>query len=246
MVTYDEAIAFLEEHGVYCDPSSYPEDEPWLNEVGEYVCDELEGMAEYDEDDGDVYDEDDLLSLVNGAKAYEEDAKQRYEADMEALGEDENEDDIINESVEPFPNEEEESTKSTDKDTDHIDAGSFAAMLDDVGDAGEHFDPSDDEYQAHQEVIDKIFNPNNIEELGWSVVPTTDDDGRDYMTVTHFLKEADWNKLYDLYSDYQSSESLKKKLKKKFGDYRFEIFFFLDWGTPIFDYPAISFFRAKD
>lgn len=395
MMTYDEAIAFLEEHGVCCDPSSCPEDKPWLNEVGEYVCDELEGMAEYDGDGEEVYDEDALLSLVDDAKAYEEDAKQRYEADMEALGEDENEDDIINESVEPFcedyeyfnaddfekeeiygyevdpnsdeyraheeivnkifkpkhieeldwsvvtsadgdgyvykeivhfldrddwdklqsvedsreykkltpnigdygivvsyhldqgidefldpaisfyakslgelsygddeedeneddglnesvepfPNEEEESTKSTDKDTDHIDAGSFAAMLDDVGDAGEHFDPSDDEYQAHQEVIDKIFNPNNIEELGWSVVPTTDDDGREYMTVTHFLKEADWNKLYDLYSDYQSSESLKKKLKKKFGDYRFEIFFFLDWGTPIFDYPAISFFRAKD
>lgn len=160
--------------------------------------------------------------------------------------EDETEDDSLNESVEPSLNEEEESTKSAYKDTDHIDAGSFAAMLDDVGDAGEHFGPSDDEYQAHQEVIDKIFNPNNIEELGWSVVPTTDDDGRDYMTVTHFLKEADWNKLYDLYSDYQSSESLKKKLKKKFGDYRFEIFFFLDWGTPIFDYPAISFFRAKD
>ena len=101
-MTYDDAIDFLEEHGVWCDPSSYPEDEPWLSEVGEYVCDELDSMAEYDEDDGDVYDEDDLLSLVHGAKAYEEDAKQRYEADMEALGEDENEDDIINESVEPF------------------------------------------------------------------------------------------------------------------------------------------------
>ena len=101
-MTYDDAIDFLEEHGVWCDPSSCPEDKPWLSEVGEYVCDELDGMAEYDEDDGDVYDEDDLLSLVNGAKAYEEDAKQRYEFDMESLGEDENEEDIINESVESF------------------------------------------------------------------------------------------------------------------------------------------------
>lgn len=102
MMTYDEAIAFLEEHGVYCDPSSCLEDEPWLSEVGEYVCDELDGMAKYDEDDEEVYDEDDLLSLVNGAKAYEEDAKQRYEADMEDLDESKSVESVVNESVEPF------------------------------------------------------------------------------------------------------------------------------------------------
>ena len=102
MRTYDEAIAFLEEHGVWCDPSSCPEDEPWLSEVGEYVCDELDGMAEYDGDDEEVYDEDDLLSLVDDAKAYEEDARQRYEADMEDLDESKSVESVVNESVEPF------------------------------------------------------------------------------------------------------------------------------------------------
>ena len=267
MMTYDEAIAFLEEHGVCCDPSSCPEDEPWLSEVSEYVCDELEGMAEYDGDDEEVYDEDSLLSLVDDAKAYEEDAKQRYEADMEALGEDENlidkhyqmildgaeddikdlrkqgytdadirelakqyaekenEDDIINESVEPFC-----------EDYDYFNADDFEK--EEI--YGADVDPNSDEYKAHEEIVNKIFKPKHIEELDWSVVTSADDDGYVYKEIVHFLDRDDWDKL-------QSVEDSRefKKLIPNIGDYGIVVSYHLDRGIDEFLDPAISFYAQS-
>lgn len=225
MMTYDEAIAFLEEHGVYCDPSSYPEDEPWLSEVGEYVCDELDSMAEYDEDDEEVYDEDDLISLVHGAKAYEEDAKQRYEADMEALGEDENEDDIINESVEPFC-EDYEYFNTDDFEKEEI--------------YGANVDPNSDEYKAHEEIVNKIFKPKHIEELNWSVVTSADGDGYVYKEIVHFLDRDDWDKLHSV-----EDSRAYKKLTPNIGDYELLVSYHLDRGIDEFADPAISFYAQS-
>ena len=225
MMTYDEAIAFLEEHGVCCDPSSCPEDEPWLSEVSEYVCDELEGMAEYDDDGEEVYDEDALLSLVDDAKAYEEDAKQRYEVDMEALGEDENEDDIINESVEPFC-----------EDYEYFNADDFEK--EEI--YGADVDPNSDEYKAHEEIVNKIFKPKHIEELDWSVVTSADDDGYVYKEIVHFLDRDDWDKL-------QSVEDSRayKKLTPNIGDYELLVSYHLDRGIDEFLDPAISFYAKS-
>lgn len=267
MMTHDEAIAFLEEHGVCCDPSSCPEDKPWLNEVGEYVCDELEGMAEYDEDGEEVYDEDALLSLVDDAKAYEEDARQRYEADMEALGEDENlidkhyqmildgaeddikdlrkqgytdadikelakqyaekekEDDIINESVEPFC-----------EDYEYFNADDFEK--EEI--YGYEVDPNSDEYRAHEEIVNKIFKPKHIEELDWSVVTSADGDGYVYKEIVHFLDRDDWDKL-------QSVEDSRayKKLTPNIGDYELLVSYHLDQGIDEFLDPAISFYAKS-
>lgn len=225
MMTYDEAIAFLEEHGVYCDPSSYPEDEPWLSEVGEYVCDELDSMVEYDEDDEEVYDEDDLLSLVHGAKAYEEDAKQRYEADMEALGEDETEDDILNESVEPFC-----------EDYDYFNADDFEK--EEI--YGANVDPNSDEYKAHEEIVNKIFKPKHIEELDWSVVTSADGDGYVYKEIVHFLDRDDWDKLHSV-----EDSRAYKKLTPNIGDYELLVSYHLDRGIDEFADPAISFYAQS-
>lgn len=267
MMTHDEAIAFLEEHGVCCDPSSCPEDKPWLNEVGEYVCDELDSMAEYDEDGEEVYDEDALLSLVDDAKAYEEDARQRYEADMEALGEDENlidkhyqmildgaeddikdlrkqgytdadikelakqyaekekEDDIINESVEPFC-----------EDYEYFNADDFEK--EEI--YGYEVDPNSDEYRAHEEIVNKIFKPKHIEELDWSVVTSADGDGYVYKEIVHFLDRDDWDKL-------QSVEDSRayKKLTPNIGDYELLVSYHLDQGIDEFLDPAISFYAKS-
>ena len=225
MMTYDEAIAFLEEHDVCCDPSSCPEDKPWLSEVGEYVCDELEGMAEYDEDDEEVYDEDALLSLVDAAKAYEEDAKQRYEADMEALGEDENEEDILNESIEPFC-----------EDYEYFNADDFEK--EEI--YGYDVDPNSDEYKAHEEIVNKIFKPKHIEELDWSVVTSADGDGYVYKEIVHFLERDDWDKL-------QSVEDSReyKKLTPNIGDYEIVVSYHLDQGIDEFLDPAISFYAKS-
>ena len=224
-MTYDDAIDFLEEHGVWCDPSSCPEDKPWLSEVGEYVCDELDGMAEYDEDDGDVYNKDDLISLVHGAKAYEEDAKHRSEAAMEAFGEDENADDIINESVEHLG-----------EDYDYFNADDFEK--EEI--YGADVDPNSDEYKAHEEIVNKIFKPKHIEELDWSVVTSADGDGYVYKEIVHFLDRDDWDKL-------QSVEDSReyKKLTPNIGDYGIVVSYHLDRGIDEFLDPAISFYAKS-
>lgn len=76
-LTYDEAIAYLKEHGINCDPDSVPEDEPWKI-CGDYVC---EVVGDYDmsgELTTDVLDE-----LIDEMEERYEECREEMEEDSE-------------------------------------------------------------------------------------------------------------------------------------------------------------------
>lgn len=76
-LTYDEAIAYLKEHGINCDPDSVPEDEPWKI-CGDYVC---EVVGDYDmsgELTTDVLDD-----LIDEMEERYEECREEMEEDSE-------------------------------------------------------------------------------------------------------------------------------------------------------------------
>ena len=64
---YDDAVAWLEDHGVSCDPG---------NSVGEYVCDWLDDIG--DDNDG-CYTYSDLEMILEGALKYKEEVEEEEE-----------------------------------------------------------------------------------------------------------------------------------------------------------------------
>lgn len=104
------------------------------------------------------------------------------------------------------------------------------------------FNPDSGDYEVHQEVVDKIFKPNDIKELRWYVARTTDDDGRDWLTILHVLSEDDWQKLWDMQID-QTKQF--KTLKYRMNGYHREVFYGLDRGIPMFNVPVISFYAMR-
>ena len=58
----DDAIDYIENQGISCDPCS--------GDVGEYVCDLLDKYAEFNEEDECYYTEETLDQIVEQAKEY--------------------------------------------------------------------------------------------------------------------------------------------------------------------------------
>jgi len=76
-LNYDEAVSFLEENGVGCDPC--------VDLEGEYACDLLDDMPDgYDEFDEPYYTKSTLKDIIKRVKEYKE--------DMEDVDDDEDDD----------------------------------------------------------------------------------------------------------------------------------------------------------
>ena len=73
-LSYDEAVSYIEENGVSCDPCTSIE--------GEYVCDLLDDNYDgYDEWDEPYYTKSTLKDIIKDAKQYRKEMEEEEEED---------------------------------------------------------------------------------------------------------------------------------------------------------------------
>lgn len=71
--SYDDAVEYLEEHGIGCDPCA--------DYTGEYVCDLLDERYDGDDDDGTYYFKSTLDGIIEDVKVYLEERQEEDEED---------------------------------------------------------------------------------------------------------------------------------------------------------------------
>lgn len=69
---YDDAISYIEDSGVSCDPT---------DPVGEYVCDLLDDLCKYDSYDEPYYSQGTLNRIIKMAKKYKVSDADEVDAD---------------------------------------------------------------------------------------------------------------------------------------------------------------------
>ena len=109
-------------------------------------------------------------------------------------------------------------------------------------------DNRDSATRAHDEIVEKIFRPRNIEELDWTVEEEEDDEGFTYENIIHFLSEDDWQRLWDEYMDSDDySFQGQDQLPATIGEYMLgdAPYFELDRGMNVHDDAAIVFYAHE-